>query len=50
MYTTFYIQRSIQCVPKDRHTICRLFEIAVKPAGFEITVISEGTPVANNDY
>lgn len=35
MYMTFYIQRSIQCVPKDRHIICRLFEIAVKTAGLK---------------
>lgn len=25
-------------------------EIAVKPSGFKITIISEAMPVANNDY
>jgi len=50
VHNTFYIRRPIQCVPKDGHITYRHFEIAVKSAVFQTTILSEAMLVANNDY
>lgn len=46
VHDTFYVHRSTQCLATHNMKT----EIAVKPAGFKITMISEAMPVANNDY